>query len=790
MKKVCPSAIHRLSNSLSVQPRIQDFKKPVTQIRNAYRQFSFVKHAQTIGSDALDTSNKHNYNLCLLYIKKALLTKYSPKYLERAPNQMITELYFSQFRHQIRKNIFGNKSFDNLLNQVISVYSKQFSDKVLKMSKKSRNELLSRIHTNDPQWDFDILFLIREFKKFIKLKSGLERVVKANRVNQPTILNVLKQWPLLDKFIEDLILQIIKAISFHIIGYNNGFLNKISELEFCQKGSDEIKNIINKKNTLSRYTKFNYFFAKSSFFPFLSCIGKVFLKLYPKTEMTKIKRLFLSELSKTIVSEKAKGINTGYFFDRFYFNQFIVEFSKHLSVSLFEEIHKRTLSIFSHNHLKPTFLDNFSKNFISQLGKLANCRMIPSLTKDQFTILLVLFFNKLAHVETRMCVNFLLGGIDMRQKICRMGKVTLYDPRIWAFGEDLLLDDDFGRNIGNPDPLRTEYDPPYKIIGKHSKKRNSARAIVCVDAYDLYSGIQKAEAELWRSVNTLVYASTASGRPGFKPQIPINYVLMDVKRLSLSNRIGPLRQEFDMLEINSEYKKITSFYNKLLRAKKTKLTHKIERAPDWYHRGYWSELPHQRFVSFWIALEHLFPKDKDKDKDEILLNLISKLTVTWKDDLLAYGLRKCFSKISKHFKSDTRIIQFLNSNACFNGWKSNYYIVFQHLHVLYPQLHGKEKQCADLIFQELSNENLTAMRIRVKSKRSQIKFKIAFMYLKRNLLVHEALVYSPELEIMTTELRKLFVDVLDSILLRYKKNSLSKITFEHNIPYQITNRGY
>lgn len=792
LKKVSPKTIQNLSVTLPSQPRVKDFKKEIKSVNSAYKKFSFIRAAKNELFSIIDQNRSDlEYDVCMNYLHRGLLFNYSAKFLEKAPEILFPKIFFSKYHNQMEKEIFKNNSMKKHMSKIIEKYKKQFSKRnSSKKTKKLRKELMERISLHDPQWEKELFYIIHSFKTSIISNKKIYDTIKKKTITQAQIFNILKNNSFFEELIEKIILKIILCIAFQLIGYKQRFFTQISKFKFCTLGTQTLKKIIDPHNTLSQYETFDYTIAESSFFPFLETMANLFLSKYPKREINKLKKVFCEKLSKLIIDEKnKKDISIDYFLQRFSFNIFIKSFCKESSYQIYEDFNKMSSSIMAKNNFQTIFRNFFQNSFFRHLESSRSIRKIPYLTKTNFKFMLNSFFNELEYNKRKIRVGLLIGGIDLKGKCLKLGNVTLYDPRIWDFGEDTQFDSSFGPNIGNPHGLRTTYDEPYEIIGQMSRKRNSARAVIEVFVHDYYSAIREAEVELRRSLDTLVYASTARNNRGFKPQIPVDYVFLDLEKLFSSRTVGPRRQDYEMISIDSDYEKILSFYNILLNEQFNSENQKIERAFDWYHRGHWSDLSHQKFISQWIALEQLLTKN-NKNKGDILLKFIPKFVTTWTHDFSTYGLRQWFTGITKELEKNGKVKKFMNSNSNFEGWESNHAIIFEKLNILYPQLKGEAKKCADLIQNELTPLKIREIKKMVKNKRSHVKFKIALLYAKRNALVHEAATYSTELEIMTNELEKILVSVLSPIISHRKKKTIEKIIFEHNRPFHVRDSKY
>ena len=107
-----------------------------------------------------------------------------------------------------------------------------------------------------------------------------------------------------------------------------------------------------------------------------------------------------------------------------------------------------------------------------------------------------------------------------------------------------------------------------------------------------------------------------------------------------------------------------------------------------------------------------------------------------------------------------------------------------------PVTRGESRRCVDLILKELIPKNILRIKKTIKINRSFNKFKTALLISKRHSLIHKAVTYTGELDIMSTELEKMLVRVIDPLIRFRHKNKLNKIIFEHNRPFHVNDRRY
>jgi hypothetical protein len=92
---------------------------------------------------------------------------------------------------------------------------------------------------------------------------------------------------------------------------------------------------------------------------------------------------------------------------------------------------------------------------------------------------------------------------------------------------------------------------------------------------------------------------------------------------------------------------------------------------EWYHKGLWEFTEHKKFVSFWIALEKLvidYSGRTSRSTEKILLHYLPKVTVSWRNTSINYGVTGHISSIIYSIKQDSKLKKKLDLDNKMKGW--------------------------------------------------------------------------------------------------------------------------
>ena len=797
LRRLIPSTIRALGSGLPAQSKSRSYLKHFKKVYKSYDDPRFVNSARTQMLEILNARESvYELNTCMRCLIRSLLRRYSVKYLEKLPPKFFARSFFELHRCTIHDKITSSGKLQNEQSTLLShIFNKIYSEPNTFSLKQRQKEYLECLHLANPTWERDLLHIILKAKNTMRDKKIIDEVKQSgNNTSKLGIYKVLNQPHLQKNFLE-----ITEAACFSLIisvirepldGHVDNFIREMSELEFCQEFSNLIKSVIYPHNTSPQYESFAYGASFSSYLVFSRLYSEVIHSKISRTKLKKLTARLLEQLSIFFFSELQNTDSD--ILNKFELNRIITKYARDVCYDIFEDVLVKIQSTTQKHiilQIKKSFIRDLLVHFFEQTDNYFS--KIPNLTKKQLCYLITSLCQELQKPPVKTRVNCLLGGLSCDQKHFQIGNVTFYDPRIWDFGEDITFDLSSGAAISISENLRTEYGEPYEIFDGHQRKRNSARAVVDVTAHDYESAINQAEIIVQNSVNSLVFASSAFAKRGFKSQIPVDYALLPNDGKAPMQVMGPRKLDHDFLTIDNEYLEISKFYDQFLQESSTKLNNSLLRALNWYNRGHWSEMAHEKFVFLWVALEQLILRQLPRKAGvKELLKYVPKLIVTWHNVDDNRDLRSWFNEIMKNIEKKSELQKLLDSDSRFEGWRQNYGMVFKNLEAVILPANGDESKCADLILKELTPTRIANIKHGVRINRSLVKFKIALLASKRNSLIHEGLTHSAELDIMSKELEKILSRVIHYLIYFRSKNQLCKIIYENNMPFHVRDRRY
>lgn len=782
LKRLVPSEICELGKK-PTQPSTKLYIEYFKKINEAYSDPKFVESVKIQMLEALDShKNTGVINECMKYLTRSLLLRrYSKEYLKEEIPKILAKSFFELHDRAIRDKVTSSSKLrleqPILLNRL---YKKAHEKSGAFSSDQKREEYLNRLHSNSTRNDRDMFFIISNAKKMMRNEKIPHSEWSDDSISASSIYTILNQQPLRNIFhtitVETCFKFIFNIVSEPLDKQRNDFGHDMMELEFCREFSNLVKSVIYPNNE-SPYVKFNHDISSFS--------NQIFSETYSRIIQTKISETKLETLTTKLIRQisiffatelRNGGVDI---LNKFELNRIITEHARNVCYDIFED----ALATMQNTPQEPT-ISQIEQSFTNDLldrffDKMDRLPLTCDLTKSQMRRVVISLCNKLQEPTENFRVYCLLGNLDCNQKRFQIEHVTFYDARTWDFGENVTFD----RTMGISD-LQTKYGDPYDAHDDNSR-RNSARAVVDVEAHDYQSAINKAEIKVQKSLNPLVYASTAfTEHGGFKPEIPARYMV--ILNDGESARVAT-RRDHHPLVIDDKHLEISKFYSKLILEPSTKLNDSLILAFEWYNRGHWSEITRQKFVLLWIALDQLIhgslPVKKSESKN--LLEYIPKLIATWRDNNYNFSLLQRFRAMMEIIQDEPELQAHLDSNPKFKGWRQNNGIVLENLNDVALLANSNVSNYANSISKELTPVYIKNVENIIKAIRKHILFKVDLLRLKRNSLIHEGVTRAEELDIMTKGLEKILTDVIYTLIQFRDKRELAKIIDEINRPFHV-----
>jgi hypothetical protein len=382
-----------------------------------------------------------------------------------------------------------------------------------------------------------------------------------------------------------------------------------------------------------------------------------------------------------------------------------------------------------------------------------------------------------------------IGNLDCKGSVLKTGNVTIYDSRKWDFGDNNFMDSIAPIKININENFSSDFQRVKINPGNQILVRSSARAFIEVKALDEFHAFNYAKEQLLNALNSMVFMLDDEFN-GFKPQFIKYFQVID--KQTNSSPAGFERPSIHMYEIfeieNSDIQLIKTIDEFLMRKSNIIVNKRILRSLEWYRSGRWDETENGRFVSYWISLEHLItalgqlnPKIRRRSKKEYLLFYIPKL-ISWRHTFANYNISFGYiDNIITKIKQDTSLLTVMDNDAKVNQWRNGYSIL-ENLDYI-QKLDGKSKLEDSIVaLKAYLKENKNKIRKHRLIKRKQEKFRIAFLYLIRNSMFHDGILYSEErLAEFNPILRSILYNIIYVFMTRNFK-SLSQVISYLNRP--------
>lgn len=353
-------------------------------------------------------------------------------------------------------------------------------------------------------------------------------------------------------------------------------------------------------------------------------------------------------------------------------------------------------------------------------------------------------------------VYFRAEGLSLEDARCSIGRVHLYDPGSFDFGERQPF---FSGRQANEDVtgIRVDISAP----SRHAAQ--TAARVWAEEAVDVLSLTLSREQEginpriLPRSLATPRSSPDRWFSDEFAPP---------------SSQVRPSRK------IQAPGLRVLEAYSPLLARHQvgtpapTEIQAAFVRALRWYRKGRWKDDPDERFLLHWIALEHFFVGGKEAAKEATLLDVVPRAYTTWRSALQDFWPMwvEEWAATVKAIKDRPGLLASVFGDPATEGWDHYYYMLFHPDTVsrlaAYAQAEGssapREIQSWVDSVRQLDTE---AIRSEVSRLREMCKYRLHLMWARRNALVHEARAFGPaaDMEVYAQELQRILEIVLRNV---------------------------
>jgi hypothetical protein len=695
-----PSAIKFFRSNPNLT-NLRILRKHLVRIVQVYDSGSLLNAARRTVIRILNDRKapEHELSSVIPYVLRCLLKRYSQKYVKETPKKVFSTSLANIHRSKVTEGLKISRqvqaeakpAFDELLATV--------SGRLGPLDCGAIDSFCQDLYADTRRWTAEPRVLFGNYRKAIlkcdrRITSALIDNIPISDGNKRREVAVIIEEPMRDVargFIRSVILNIVIKCLIDAYPYTQGIL-ELSRRPYPSAVSEAIKLAVHGNS--QTYDSFTYLAADSEIWALAISVSTEMERKVPSQLLDQVAAGLVELTLRLIADEQTKNYSKNISFkisvanaatSRFECFLDVKRYLKELMPALLEytrqelgHITTRTTKKFCAAHAR-LIIDRLSKDRINSYPN-------PISARDARHLFDSLFSALDPRREKQWRVYFILGNIDCKSKVFRIGKVTFYDVRDWHFGETENFD-----AIHNPVPsvgtdLRSLYCS-YEVYkygnGTTELKRNSARAFADLSAIDGYTAAHAAELLVNNALDNLVFASSSRSKDeGFKPQVPIAFEVIDEMGSGFAEFGSAKRSE--MLEVDGEYERIVEYYDKLARHHNTALRDSLQRALSLFRRGYWDESISSQFRNYWIALEQLIdsvPRTKSSRKSSIM-ELVPRLTITWRDTGAAYNIGGLMRNVMGEIRKNQQLAAKVSKHPRLKNWEKSPLLILENIQYL------------------------------------------------------------------------------------------------------------
>ena len=721
------------------------------------------------------------------------------KKLETLPKEIFAKVFFTMHQDMITRSILELDSIKPAEDDFLSIIVDIVHSENAKLYNSNIGDFLIELFHTDPYFERETYSVSQKILQNLKNSQEFDTYFShMDKPNTQSFSDFLKTNNTVKKEFDELInghvFALVYSLLVHYLVTDRLFKNhsKYSDSKLCKLISEQMQKIIYEGEDTDFQNNFLHPISTSAVFKFI----RKFSEYYSQTIELKERSKWLDKITDVFadkilaVKQKQKNSNTSDLEN--FSNDFQLKTQLRRTLNGFIENNIKDIlqhiQTFEQTQLDQNFKDELLESQIKDIFQTLPSEYYFYSLPDQVSVDIMIklidgFIDELKKPSTKYRIFFLISDLDLDGSVARLGSVVMYDPRRWDFGEGNGFDGSYKLNALADREFSSEFDKydEYKIDKKtYELKRNSARAFVDVESVDPQKAKLEAINMVRNAMDPLVFMFS---KKGFRPEIPTLCVVLDKD----SNHKGRYWwRETDNVEsklkISDEEASDLRNIDKLLQ-NRTKFKGPLLRSLTWFQKGYWEHIPHHKFVSYWIALEQVIKSLTGESNIKwILLKKIPKISITWRETPKSYPVSMLSKRIFETIDNDCTLQSKIEAVDEFTCWKKNRFILLENIQKLEEISNGSLSTLLDQIKEYFTDEAIHYMRSSVDSIRDTEKFKIAFLYAKRNSIFHEGVTESALTEIFTFTLENLLVVVLYRIWSRYDEEDINSIINEWERP--------
>jgi hypothetical protein len=312
--------------------------------------------------------------------------------------------------------------------------------------------------------------------------------------------------------------------------------------------------------------------------------------------------------------------------------------------------------------------------------------------------------------------------------------------------------------------------------------RDTLYAWLTVDAPSAFAAQRDARAWLEAALSALTFAYSVNEQVrGFRPRVR-RLALRGVVATGYSSLTSESKREelFHLVPVRDErLVDFTRVYGELIarasnEANQTDLERRLMRAFAWYRAGRWDPTPVTRFLSYFVALEHLFVGGRIGVKGA-LAEEASPLMVTWVQAVNRAELDRIKPELARASVlreaalQDPAMASALDGLAQFRGWRMDLrpFVVPDALAAAEAALPTASPAGAQFTAHKSALQAFAAIwatrALRRVRERERWQVVLSVLANRRHDIVHEAVVTGPDMELYARRLERIVQRILDRL---------------------------
>lgn len=475
--------------------------------------------------------------------------------------------------------------------------------------------------------------------------------------------------------------------------------------------------------------------------------------------------------------------------DSFDFSLSFFQSLETMAVGLVKHVSSELILIKENQSVNLTdFLKLQIRNLIKDLSKEQPLHLPSHMPPQDFDNLLQNLFNQISNSERDWDVFFEVGNVDLKGEIMTLGNTTLFDARKWYKDESFEWDRSNQQDINFKSVYREYSHGFFKPFGSNERikitfKRNSARAIIRVSASDHHIAVSRAKDTLKKIFTTMVFEYSDVNEYNNRPQISNRFQVM-----SSDGKEGTYSVKFDtskILDVATKEKTVLNWYAESTLA--SHRTNRLDRAMSWFNAAYWEKESHAKYALYWIGLEQLLDLDAEGNNEgtrSALLRIIPKISVSWRDYRHErWVIGEHIKEITAKLSNNPDLIQLINKQDVLQNWTKRDYVMLENLPLI--ERLAKNSDISESIhrLQKWMEDERDEIINFVGDRRDFVEFQTAYLYARRNSIMHEGITESSNMGIFVNALENLLKKIISVSLHFASEKTWDGVSDQFNRPF-------